>query len=54
MHDWNDGWGQSAWLMMALMMFVFWAFIAAVAVYVVRRAEPCPTSDPRGGGSDES
>lgn len=42
MYDWNDGSSWGAWLAMGFMMVLFWGFIAAIVVFLVRSSAPRP------------
>ncbi len=45
---WHDGWGVGGWLMMGLLMLIFWAFVVAGVIWLVRAirsAPPTPTQD---------
>ena len=35
--DWNDGWGNGAWILMAIMMVLFWGGLIWLGVALFRR-----------------
>jgi putative membrane protein len=49
MWDWHGGWG---WLWMLGAMLVFWAFLVAVVVLVVRWLRPGPSIGPERDGNE--